>query len=338
MPTSKETAAEIRRLYALPLEEFIGARDELAKRRRQEKRPDDAEAAKALRKPTPSAWAVNVLFEREPAKMEELIAAGKRAREAQGDAVSGRGVEKLKDSLGAARRLSDELRWEAGRLLAERGKAPDRAMVERIAANLQALAFSPSTAEVAERRWLDRDLDPPGFEVLAGLSAGAPVVDLAQRREARRQEKDREREEERDEAGEAPRSRAARGEDEAGEKEEKDGEGRARERAAKEREEREGRRRDEAERARREREDEARRKQLAAAEEKAERAREEAESLAAAATRAERDAADARRTAETAERAAVRARDKAEVAAERLARAEEALAAAAGEAGRPLGR
>jgi uncharacterized protein DUF3359 len=286
---------EIQHLYRLPPEEFTPARNELAKRLRKEGRKDAAAEVQSLPKPTPSAWAVNALFERQPKKMEALLGAGKRARAAQREAVSGRGAETLREAIRAARSLSDELRWEAGQVLAEQGKPPSRVMVERIAANLQALAFSPAASEAAERGWLDGDLEPPGFEVLAGLQvASAPVVDLAARREAKR-----EAEEEKERPARAAKQEAHR-------------RGEAAEKARREREERE------AERLR---------KQIETAEEKVERARAEVESLGDEAKAAEKAAAEARRHAEAAERTAEKAREKAEKAAERLERAREELRA-----------
>ena len=297
--------AEIQRLYRSPLEAFTAERNALAARLKKEGRKDDAAEIRALPKPTPSAWAVNALFERQPKKMEELLGAGKRARAAQREAVSGRGAEALREAIRAARALSDELRWEAGQILAEQGRPPSRAVVERIAANLQALAFSPTASEAAARGWLDRDLEPPGFEVLAGLQvAGAPVVDLAARREARQQEEEKRKAR----APEPPKVPIAR-------------------RPARETKREEAARRslEAAEKARREREAEKLRQQVAAAKEKEERARAEADSLRAETEQAEKAAADARRQAEAAERTAERAREKAERAAERLARAREEL-------------
>ena len=301
--------AEIRDLYRGPLDEFTPARNALAARLKKEKRTDDAAEVKSLPKPTPSAWGVNLLFEREPEKMKELLAAGKRARTAQREAVSGRGLESLRETIRDARRLADELRWDAAHVLSEQGRgAPSRTIVERIAANLQALAFSPSAAEEASRGWLDRDLDPPGFEVLAGLTAGAPVVDL----EARRKEREEKKKE-----PEPARPKADRDVRDVRE-------------ARKEEEER--RKREAAEEARREREAERVRRRVAVAEEKVERARAEADPLREEAEQAEAAVAEARRRLEEAERAAARIRPRYERAAERLAHAEAALREAREEA------
>lgn len=303
MPQKTVPDEEIRRLYRLPPEEFTAARNALAKELRKEKKAEAAQEVQALAKPSPSAWAVNALFEREPQKMEELAAAGRHARAAQGEAVSGRGAAALKEALQTARRLSDDLRWEAGRILAERGRPPSREVLERISASLQALAFSPAAEEAAARGWLEDDLEPPGFEVLAGLAvSSAPVVDLEARRQARQKE-----------AEKAPEPERPAGKEK---KEKKDAE----------QEKEEARRRQEAaEAARREREAEERRRRIAAAKEKVASLREEADSLGKEAERAEREAADARQRAETAERAAARAREKAETVARRLELAREQL-------------
>jgi len=296
--------AELQRLYSGPLDAFTAARNDLAKQLRKLGHGPDANQVKTLAKPTPSAWAVNLLFDRERERMDELLAAGKRARAGQREAVSGRGPEALRESLGAVRRLIDELRRRAAAFLAESGRTVSRTMIERIGTDLQALALSPAVAEEASRRWLDRDLDPPGFEVLAGLQlAGAPVVDMAARR-AQREAKAPEKRE-------APRPRPApplpkpKGETE--------------------REKKERERRDAAEQARQEREAERIRRRVEVAEEKVERARNEADSLREQVEAAEKAAAEARRRAEAAELAVNRVRGQADRAAERLARAEDEL-------------
>ncbi len=297
--------AGIERLYRGPLDAFTSARNDLVKQLRKlggKEGKEDAERVRGLQQPTPSAWAVNVLFEREGERMDALLAAGSRARAGQREAVSGRGVEALRASLGEVRRLIDELRRRGAALLAESGRAVSRTVIERIGTDLQALALSPDGEEASSRRWLDQDLDPPGFEVLAGLQlAGAPVVDLA----ARRAERD-----EKKAPAPAPKKPVRV----------KSGDGEEHER------------REAAERARREREEERLRRRIEVAEEKAGRARDEAASLRAEAEAAEKAAAEARRHAEAAELAAHRARDKADRAAERLARAEDEVKEAKAEA------
>jgi hypothetical protein len=300
--------AELQQLYRGPLEGFTAARNELAKQLKKLGHGEDADRVKSLAKPTPSAWAVNVLFDRDREKMDALLAAGKKARAAQQQAVSGRGAEALREGLGMVRRLVDELRRLGIGILAEAGRAASRAIMERIGTDLQALALSPAAAEEAARRWLDRDLDPPGFEVLAGLQlAGAPVVDIAARR-AQREEK------------RAPAKKTPPPPPKVAHPPKPKGET--------ERERKERERREAAEQARQEREAERIRRLVEVAEAKLERARNEADTLREVAEAAEKAASDARRRAEAAELAADRAREKADRAAERVERAEEEVKAA----------
>jgi len=293
-----ELESEIARLYALPLAEFTPERNTLATRLRKEGDREASERVKALAKPSASAWAVNVLFLDQKKKMDALLAAGERARGALQKALSHGSADALRDALQAERELRDDLRRQAVALLTEDGREPGKAIVDRITVNLEALALSPAAAGEAERGWLDRDLDPPGFEVLAGLQLAARP----------------ERHGLRLVPAEPPTLDAKR---------------RQREGAAQEREKEE-----KAERERRDREDAKRQERIGHAEEKVARAAEEAKSLSGEAERLERAAAAAERAAEEARRraeadreAAGRANTRAERAAEQLARAEAELAA-----------
>ncbi len=164
---------EIQRLYALPFADFIPARNELAKRLRKEKDKEGAGEVAALPKPSVSAWAVNHLFTVEADRMDALLRSGEDARKALGEILSGGDPEPLREAIRDARDLAAELRDKAVDLLTEDGRRPGQAIVDRIATNLQSLAFSPEAEPVLERGWLDVDLPPPGFEVLAGLQVAA---------------------------------------------------------------------------------------------------------------------------------------------------------------------
>jgi DNA repair exonuclease SbcCD ATPase subunit len=172
-PRKSELDAEIQGLYALPLGEFTAARNALATRLRKSGDAAGSDEVKSLPKPTPSAWVVNVLMRRESQKMEALLEAGERARAAQRKAVTGGGAEALGEALHAERDLRDELRRRAAAILEEDGRKASQAMLDRVTANLDAIALSPDAAEAAERGWIHQDLDPPGFEVFAGLQLTA---------------------------------------------------------------------------------------------------------------------------------------------------------------------
>jgi hypothetical protein len=302
--------AEIAELYGEPLEQWTAARNALAARLRGAGRKADAEAVKALRKPSASAWAVNQLFRDEGERMDELLAAGKRARAAQGQAVAGRGAEVFREALKAARRQIEELRRRAAELLAKDGKKAGAAVVERVGTNLEALAFSPAAAAQGARGYLDADLDPPGFEVLTGVQLAAPTAPTS--RAPRTPPASR-----RAEPPPAP-ARPSR----LLQFKKPPAETRAETRAAAA-----ARKREEAEAARRAREEERRRERVERAAVAVGQAEEKAAALRGEADDADRQAAEAQRQATAAERAAAAVRRRAEAAEAELARARERLAA-----------
>jgi hypothetical protein len=76
-------SAEIARLYALPLAEFTPARNALAARLRKAGQADEAEAVKALKKPTPPVWAINQVARQEPTAIQDFLEAVARLRSTQ---------------------------------------------------------------------------------------------------------------------------------------------------------------------------------------------------------------------------------------------------------------
>jgi len=170
---ASELDAEIASLYSLPLAEFTPARNALSARLRREGNREASERVKGLAKPTVSAWAVNVLFRDEAETMDALLAAGAAARDALGQSLQEGAAESLRKAIQEEREHRDALRRSAETVLTKAGGAPGRPIVDRVGVNLEALALNPAAAEAVERRWLDRDLDPPGFEVMAGLQLGA---------------------------------------------------------------------------------------------------------------------------------------------------------------------
>ena len=79
--TDLEAAAT--ELYALPPEEFVGARTALVKQARAAKDRELATAVGALRKPTRTAWVVNLLARDDPDAVGALLDLGDALRAAQ---------------------------------------------------------------------------------------------------------------------------------------------------------------------------------------------------------------------------------------------------------------
>jgi hypothetical protein len=160
-------------LFALPPEEFVAARDALARELRTEGDPGGAAEVKALRRPTLSAWAINQVARRHPGDVEELLSAGRELREAQRRAMTQKGRTGVQE-LGARRRaVVDRLTQRAGDLLEGAGRGSG-AHLDEIASTFLAASVEPAVAELVQAGRLDRERTPStDLANLFGLPADA---------------------------------------------------------------------------------------------------------------------------------------------------------------------
>ena len=156
-----ELDPELDRLYGLPLDEFTKARNELSARLKKAGHGEAAAQVKALAKPSVPEWAVNQLARRNERDVRALLDAAEQARAGKAKTLR----EALDEQRGALSRLTHAAREL---LEAERGSAPD-SMVQRVAATLRAAASDPAGADLLARGRVSEDLEPAGFEALAGL-------------------------------------------------------------------------------------------------------------------------------------------------------------------------
>jgi hypothetical protein len=150
-------------LFGLPPEEFVAARDELARRLRREGDAEAAKQVKALRRPSLSAWAVNRLARERGRALGPLLAAGERLRAAHQAALAGEGAAELRSAAKAEREAVAGLVETALELLREAGHPTTDATRDRVAATLHAAAASPEAADLVRDGRLTTDLDPSGF-------------------------------------------------------------------------------------------------------------------------------------------------------------------------------
>lgn len=163
-------------LYALPVEEFTKARDELAKELRKAGKKEAADEIKSLRKPSVSAWAVNQAVRRRPQEAKALVKAGDELRKAQRGVVSGRGASSgLRDATAAHKRLVEELTEEARAALEERGAAA-ASTVTRVAQTLRAASIDKEASKTLTAGTLTEDIEQAGFGPLLSAvpSGGRP--------------------------------------------------------------------------------------------------------------------------------------------------------------------
>jgi hypothetical protein len=152
-------------LYGLPDDEFTSARDALAKRLRGEKRRDDADAVKALRRPSVAAGAINRAVREHGA--EDLLAAGEALREAHEALLSGDGEAKAVREATARER---EAVRDFARLALGDGASPSTE--DKVRATLHAASVDDDVRELLVEGRLERDAEA-GADPMAMLASGS---------------------------------------------------------------------------------------------------------------------------------------------------------------------
>jgi hypothetical protein len=161
--------AELDRLYSLPPEEFIAARNELAKRFRDEGQRAIAARIKELKKPTVSAWVVNQLARLRELDVERLLRAGDRLRKAQLQAVANKDASEFTEARRDEQAALNRLTQAAREILQSANRST--AVLDRVAATLRAAATREDGRQILKEGRLVEDLEPQGFESLASLGA-----------------------------------------------------------------------------------------------------------------------------------------------------------------------
>ena len=154
---------ELDRLYALPLNEFTTARDEVAKRLRGEGERDLADEVKALRKPSVAVWLVNQLAREREVDVKRLLKAGEALAKAQAAATRNDFAQARADEQHALERLAS-----AAREASVGPQAADRAIQI-----LRAASLTEEGRDLLKRGRLTEELEPPGFEALVGMRSPA---------------------------------------------------------------------------------------------------------------------------------------------------------------------
>jgi len=159
---------ELDELYRLPLSEFTPGRNDLAKRLKAEGRDAESDEVKALKKPSVAAWLANRLAVERELDVQRLRKAGESLAKGQtsGSAESFR--EAQQEERHALGRLTD-----AAAELAAREGASSTA-VDRAMQTLRAASLTEEGRELLRRGRITEELEPPGFEALAGLVVQPP--------------------------------------------------------------------------------------------------------------------------------------------------------------------
>jgi hypothetical protein len=152
-------------LYGLPDDEFTAARDALAKRLRGEKRRDEADEVKALRRPSVGAAAINRAVREHGA--DELLAAGDALREAHEALLSGKGDAKaVREATAREREAVREFTVLA------LGDGASASTEEKVRATLHAASVDDDVRDLLVAGRLERDAEA-GADPMAMLSSSA---------------------------------------------------------------------------------------------------------------------------------------------------------------------
>lgn len=158
---------ELAQLYGLPLEEFVSARNQAARKARKAGDAKAAAAIAALRKPTLAAWAVNQLARRNRRDVDLLLDSGKRLLDAQRASLEGGGREQLDTARANLEAAVERLGAPARDLL---GEPASEATLGRVAQTLRAAALSPEGRPLLASGTLAKELQGTGWDLLAGLA------------------------------------------------------------------------------------------------------------------------------------------------------------------------
>jgi hypothetical protein len=176
---------ELDQLYTQPLASFVAARDALARKLRDEGDRAGAQLVKGLRKPSPAAWALNQLCVRHSTRLQQLLEAGERMREAQRELIASGEREPLREAAARERELVEELAALAEHELTAAGHTVSAALRTQLFETLHAAV---GDAEVREQLGTGRLVRDHRLSDL-GLPEAPPSADAGGRREADRRAK-----------------------------------------------------------------------------------------------------------------------------------------------------
>ena len=158
---------ETQKLYGLPLSQFTEARNARAKALRKSD-PELAAAVAALPKPSVSAGALNELVHEDPSEVRALVQSGRRLRQAQEAAVSGKKGADLNEAIKEHRIALDRLQRDLRR------RKLSATTIDRATQTLRVASLDPELWPLLERGLLYEDLTASGFGLDPGLVPATP--------------------------------------------------------------------------------------------------------------------------------------------------------------------
>lgn len=158
---------ETQRLYGLPQSEFTAARSARAKELRKDD-PDLAAAVAGLPKPSVAAAALNELVREDPSEVRALLQSGKRLRQAQEAAVSGKKGADLSAAIQEHRTALDRVQRDLRR------RKLSGPTLEKATQTLRVASVDPELQPLLDRGILSEELAASGFGLDPGLVVARP--------------------------------------------------------------------------------------------------------------------------------------------------------------------
>src|SRR4029450_11886830 len=170
--TGRELDDIVRELYVLPPADFIAARNELVRQARSAGSRENPDRLQQLRRPTRSAWLVNLLAS-DSAAMQRLSALGRQLRDAQ----TGLAAAELRSLAEQRRRLIADLMERAQGYADDAGVRLTPTVLSEVQATLQAALVDLAGAMMIRNGRLVRPLSHSGFGPRPRV--GAPQIESA---------------------------------------------------------------------------------------------------------------------------------------------------------------
>jgi hypothetical protein len=156
-------------LYAVDLDAFVAARDQLVRDLRAVGLKDAGAQVKLLRKPPRPAWGVNQAVRQAPELFDAVVEAGAALLDCQQAALEGGNASGLRDATRARQQAVRALADVAVGALGPTGEQ----VRDAVAQTLLAASIDPAAAEEVRSGRLSRELEPP--DIFGALQPGATV-------------------------------------------------------------------------------------------------------------------------------------------------------------------
>jgi predicted nucleic acid-binding Zn-ribbon protein len=158
---------EAQKLYGLPLAKFTAARNARSKALKKDD-PELAAAIAGLPKPSVAAASLNELVREDPSEVRALIQSGKRLRQAQEAAVSGKKGADLSAAIQEHRTALDRVQRDLRR------RKLSGPTIEKAIQTLRVTSIDPELQPLLERGILHEDLTASGFGLDPSLVPARP--------------------------------------------------------------------------------------------------------------------------------------------------------------------